>query len=112
MNDTDQLPTKQQRKLFIGLLERLSTLCGDVQRIEWEEEIGILRKKTLRVLDELDKVYVQMYPLEPITVTAEGISIAEIQQIFSGMPPIKTSEGAEALRLFEERTALKVEPQR
>lgn len=78
-------PTKQQRNLFLGLLKKLIELYdqegeyfwkeypwmedrtypkpwGLVKNPEWDLERRVLRKKIMRIHDELDKLFEEMYP--------------------------------------------------
>lgn len=102
--DTRPKPTKQQRKLLLGLLNRQIALMDEegeyfwkehpwfedpkaerkiIEKPEWEEEKRVIKKKLNKVWDEIDKLIKQMYPPEHYP---EMHGAQEQPSLIEGMP--------------------------
>lgn len=130
--DNRPKPTKQQSKLYLGLTDKLIELQDQESQYfdkerpwmedrtypkpwkpivnpEWEKEKALLKKKMMKVHEELDKLFKEMYPpdiypemhgemeqpsliegVEPIKhntpkaepKTVENMSVAELEEVF------------------------------
>lgn len=102
-------PTKQQRNFFLGLSKKLTELYdqegeyfwkerpwmedrtypkpwGLVQNPEWDMEKALLKKKILKVHEELDKLFKEMYPPD---IYPEMHGEIEQPSLIEGVAPIK-----------------------
>lgn len=107
--DTRPKPTAQQRRFYLGLSEKLTDLYeqegnyfwkerpwmddktypkpwGVVQNPGWEAEKALLKKKILKVHEELDKLTKEMYPPD---VYPEMYGEVEQPSLIEGVAPIK-----------------------
>lgn len=83
--DTRPKPTKHQKKMFLAISDRISKLSDEegeyfwkehpwfedptaprkiIEKPEWEAEKLLLKKKINRAIDELNKIFKEMYPPE------------------------------------------------
>lgn len=107
--DTRPKPTKQQMRFYIGLTDKLLELQEQegeyfwkerpwmqdathpkpwkpIENPEWEKEKQLIKKKMLKIQEELDKLYKQMYPPD---IYPEMHGEVEQPSLIEGVEPIK-----------------------
>lgn len=129
MTDTRPKPSKQQMRLYIGLSDKLMALQDEessyfdkerpwmldrtypkpwkpLEKPEWEKEKQLLKKKMLKIHEELDKLFKEMYPP---SLYPEMHKVQEQPSLIEGVPSQLYNVPEDAPRTVENMTQKELE---
>lgn len=120
-------PTKQQHRLMLGLINRQIQLMDEeseyfwkehpfledpnaekkiIEKPEWESEKALIKKKLMKVADEIDRLYKEMYPPQHYP---EMHGAVEQQALIAGVEPVLHNVPKAEPKTVETMTAQELE---